>query len=59
MLCDAGQLLLRGVPFAERRGDELADDALSDALPIQPRLIGDHHVVLRIVAEVVGPGARR
>ena len=56
MLRGAGQLLLGGVPFAERHGDELADDALSDAVPIQPRLVGDHQVVLRIGVEVVVPG---
>jgi len=43
----ARDLLLGGVARAERHGHELADDALLDAVAVEPRLVGDGQVVLR------------
>ncbi len=55
MLGFAGELLLGGVAGAEGHGDELADDALLDAVAVEPGLFGGDDVVLRAAVELFFP----
>ena len=51
----AGDLFLGRVALSQRHGDELADDPLFDAEPIQPGLFRDHDVVLWWLVEPIRP----
>ena len=55
VLRDAGDLFLDRVALAEGHGDELADHALLHAVAVDPGLLGQHDVVLRIPVEVIRP----
>ena len=55
MLRLAGHLLLGGVPRPQRHRDELPDEALLDAVPVEPRLFRGDHVVLPRLRESEAP----
>ena len=52
----ARQLLFRRISLAERHGDELADNALLHAIAVEPGLVGERQIILRVRIQAVGPG---
>ena len=55
MLRLSRDLFLGRVALAQRHRNELPDRALLNAVPVQPRLVGSHHVVLRVSMKPVSP----
>ena len=55
VLCLSRELLLGGVARSQGHRHELPDQPPLDAEAVQPRLLGDHEVVLRPLGELVRP----
>jgi hypothetical protein len=58
-LLPAGQPALDGAAAAERKGDELADEARARVDAVEPRLVGTDEVVLGLCGKALAPGPAR
>ena len=54
-----GELFLDRVALAERHGHELADHPFLDAITVEPGLLGQNHIVLRVPVQMIHPGVAR